>query len=222
MIKIDFLLYILISSVFTLTFCTIYYRYIKEKSKLKLKFFLMFFKKKEVKHYIFFSLIFNILLIYCFYQENVISNILEIALFNLFFLVSMMDIKTMTIDGKLSIIIIFIAILNLGYSKGIKITSWDLMMILLLISAVVVVIYFFWKKKKRTIIGIADIELIVAMIFYFHELYISFFISLCGIMGILYGLCFSKILQKRKIQEMPFIPSITIAFYLLRFFLDQS
>lgn len=157
------------------------------------------------------------IIIWHFFKHKPITSLLEILLFHMLFCACYMDWKTLTIDGYFSTIILVVAIANLLISPNQFLYFFNFIVVTILVLTLGIFIIYTTFKKHTVVIGGADIELFFATILYFDGIYMTLYVFLSGLMGILTKIIELKIKIDKDIKpQFPFYPSMCLAFYITR------
>jgi len=148
-------------------------------------------------------------------HESHFSSLLEGILIILIASSCIMDLKTMSIDAKLSYVVVFVLILNFLFLKSLDINKLYCTMGLLVFFGLI--IFIIEKIKGKIVIGGADIDFFIGMIIYFSYQQELYFIIFAGFLGILTKIILQYINKTSKNKsEFPFLPAISVAFYFIR------
>lgn len=146
------------------------------------------------------------LLIYKIFENNIILIIYFLSLFSVIFLISIIDFETYEIPYSLQVIL-FILSLMFAYLSKIPLKF-------MIFSAFVYLAVFYccaWmvsRYRKRDALGGGDIGLIISIGMFITLKYISIFLFLSGIFGVVCGVIYKKISSN---DEFPFAPSLLFA-----------
>ncbi len=133
-----------------------------------------------------------------------------------------MDIKTMSIDYFLSYSVLALCVIASGILfKEVNFNDFAENIYFFLIIGLGIIFWIITKFFKKNLMGGADFDFFLGMVFFFKGYNIFTFIIIACVFGVSTKLLINKIdKNKVRVKEFPFLPAISLAFYFTRVFIN--